>query len=132
MGTRLTSLLLVQMVGERRHDQEGSGEGNGAGNQQHLPPPPPLPPSIAQTMATQNEVLRQLLQNQQMYQSQGERQHQQHQTASYQDFLSTQPPLFTPTNDPLDADTWIRVMEPKFALLELSCSETNKAQFAVQ
>jgi hypothetical protein len=83
-------------------------------------------------MATQNELLRQLLQHQQMYQQQGERQHQQHQTASYQDFLSTHPPLFTPTDDPLDADTWIRVMESKFALLTLPCSEVSKAQFAAQ
>jgi hypothetical protein len=83
-------------------------------------------------MATQNELLRQLIQSQQMLQQQDGRQHQPHQAATYQDFLSTHPPLFTPTDDPLDADTWVRVMESKFALLTSPCSEVSKAQFAAQ
>ena len=34
--------------------------------------------------------------------------------ATYQEFLSTQPPLFTKAEDPLDADVWLRVVESKF------------------
>ena len=74
-------------------------------------------------MMTQNELLRQFLQQQQRYQQQEGGQSQQHQAATYQDFFSTHPPLFTPTEDPLDADTWIRVMESKFALLTHPCSK---------
>jgi hypothetical protein len=37
--------------------------------------------------------------------------------ATYQEFLSTQPPLFTRAEDPLDADVWLRVVESKFPLL---------------
>jgi hypothetical protein len=30
---------------------------------------------------------------------------------SYQDFLKTNPPTFTPTAEPLDAEHWLRVLE---------------------
>jgi hypothetical protein len=51
-------------------------------------------------------------------------------SASYQDFLSTQPPLFHKADEPLDADAWLRTIESKFALLSALCSEENKALFA--
>jgi hypothetical protein len=117
------------MVGETRHNQEGFGEGNGSRNQQNLPPPPPPPPSLAQMLATQNELLRQILQQQQQP---GGRHHQQPQEASYQDFLTTQPPLFHPSDDPFDADAWIRTLESKFLLLTVPCSDYKKARYAVQ
>jgi hypothetical protein len=53
-------------------------------------------------------------------------------SASYQDFLSTQPPLFHKADEPLDADAWLRTIESKFALLSASCSYENKALFAAQ
>jgi hypothetical protein len=37
--------------------------------------------------------------------------------ANYQDFLSTQPPLFHKVDEPLDVDAWLRTIESKFALL---------------
>jgi hypothetical protein len=51
-------------------------------------------------------------------------------SAGYQDFFSTQPPLFHKTEEPLDADAWLRTIESKFALLSAPCSEANKALFA--
>jgi hypothetical protein len=33
---------------------------------------------------------------------------------SYQDFLGTHPPMFTPTAEPLDAKHLVHIMEPKF------------------
>ena len=32
---------------------------------------------------------------------------------SYQDFLKTHPPMFTPTAEPLDAEHWLRILEHK-------------------
>jgi hypothetical protein len=55
-----------------------------------------------------------------------------HPSANYQDFLSTQPPLFHKADEPLDADAWLRTVESKFALLSAPCSDENKALFTAQ
>jgi hypothetical protein len=52
--------------------------------------------------------------------------------ASYQDFLSTQPPFFSKAEEPLDADAWLHIVESKFALLTISCADSSKASFAAQ
>jgi hypothetical protein len=58
--------------------------------------------------------------------------HDEHPSAGYQDFLSTQPPLFHKADEPLDADVWLCTIESKFALLSTPCSDANKALFAAQ
>jgi hypothetical protein len=84
-------------------------------------------------MAQQNEILRQLLQRQPHPQQYGGGQSQRPLAAStYQEFLSTQPPLLTKAEDPLDADVWLRVMESKFPLLMRDCPDDTKARFATQ
>jgi hypothetical protein len=52
--------------------------------------------------------------------------------ATYQEFLSTQPSLFTRAEDSLDADVWLRVVESKFPLLNGVCSDVAKVRFATQ
>jgi hypothetical protein len=52
--------------------------------------------------------------------------------ASYQDFFSTQPPLFSKAEEPLDADAWLRTIESKFAHLTIPCADSSKAHFAAQ
>jgi hypothetical protein len=52
--------------------------------------------------------------------------------ATYQEFLSTQPPLFTKVEDPLDTDVWLRTVESKFPLLAGDSPDDTKARFAVQ
>ena len=54
------------------------------------------------------------------------------QPAGYPEFFGTQPPLFSQTDEPLDADAWLRTIESKFALLAVPCADANKAQFAAQ
>jgi hypothetical protein len=54
------------------------------------------------------------------------------QVASYQDFLSTQPPFFSKAEEPLDADTWLHTIESKFALLTIPCADSSKAHFTAQ
>jgi hypothetical protein len=85
-------------------------------------------------VAQQNEILRQLAQRQpppQHYEG-GDHHHRAPAAATYQEFLSTQPPLFTRAEDPLDADVWLRVVESKFPLLNGECSDAAKVLFAAQ
>jgi hypothetical protein len=83
-------------------------------------------------MAQQTELLDQLVQAQQNQFRHQQRGCDEHLSASYQDFFSTQPPLFHKTENPLDVDAWLRTIESKFALLSTPCSEANKALFAAQ
>jgi hypothetical protein len=84
-------------------------------------------------MAQQNEILRQLLQRQPHPQQYGGGQPQRPPAvATYQEFLSMQPPLFTKAEDPLDADVWLRVVESKFPLLTGACPDDTKTRFAAQ
>jgi hypothetical protein len=89
---------------------------------------------MQELMAQQNEILRQLAQRQPPPQHYGGGDHHQRPpaVATYQEFLSTQPPLFTRAEDPLDADVWLRVVESKFPLLNGVCSDVAKVRFATQ
>jgi hypothetical protein len=49
---------------------------------------------------------------------------------SYQDFLKTNPPTFTSSAEPLDAEHWLRVLEQKFLLLMVT--NEQKVRFAAQ
>ncbi|XP_066318211.1 uncharacterized protein [Miscanthus floridulus] len=40
--------------------------------------------------------------------------------SSYQDFLKTHPLTFTSSNEPLDAELWLRILEQKFLLLDMA------------
>jgi hypothetical protein len=103
------------------------------GQNECVHPPPPPPPTLQELMAQQNEILRQLAQRQPPPQHYGGGDHQRHPAAAtYQEFLSTQPPLFTRVEDPLDADVWLRVVESKFPLLHGVCLEVTKVRFATQ
>jgi hypothetical protein len=83
-------------------------------------------------MARQTELLNQLVQAQMGQFHHQSRGRDEPPSASYQDFLSTQPPLFHKADEPLDADAWLRTIESKFTLLSAPCSDTNKALFAPQ
>jgi hypothetical protein len=92
--------------------------------------PPPPPPNLAEVMARQIELLNQLVQAQTGHFYQQARGRDEPPSASYQDFLSTQPPLFNKVDEPLDADAWLRTIESKFSLLPAPCSDENKTLFA--
>jgi hypothetical protein len=114
--------MIFQMAGRARRGQN-----------ERIPPQPPPPPTLQELMAQQNEILRQLAQRQPPPQHYGGGDHQHHPTtATYQEFLRTQPPLFTRAEDPLDADVWLRVVESKFPLLHGVCLEVTKVRFATQ
>src|SRR6266540_3992830 len=69
-----------------------------------------------------------MLAQNQMHQQQPQGRHGQPQTASYGDFAGTHPPIFSKAEDPLEADSWLRLMETKFGLIV--CSEEQKTLFA--
>jgi hypothetical protein len=49
---------------------------------------------------------------------------------TYSDFAATYPPLFTEAGERLEADHWLRVIEPKFGLLHYT--EVQKTLFTAQ
>jgi hypothetical protein len=119
------------MVGATRGTPEGFRADQASGSQQ-LPPPPP---NLAEVMARQTELLNLLVQaqqNQQHQQFPGGRDDRNPPVASYQDFISTQPPFFSKAEEPLDADAWLHIIESKFALLTVPCADSSKASFAAQ
>src|SRR5213078_3396101 len=69
-----------------------------------------------------------MLAQNQMQQQQPHGRQGQPQNATYGDFAATHPPTFAKAEDPLEADSWIRLMESKFELL--TCTETQKTLFA--
>jgi hypothetical protein len=84
---------------ENIHDFQMAGRARRGQNERILPSPPP-PPTLQELMAQQNEILRQLAQRQPPPQHYGGGDHQRHPAAAtYQEFLSTQPPLFTRAED---------------------------------
>jgi hypothetical protein len=116
------------MVGAMRGTPEGFRPDQDSGSQQ----PPLASPNLAKVMARQTELLNQLVQaqmNQYHHQQWGR---DEPPSVGYQDFFSTQHPLFHKTEEPLDADAWLCTIESKFALLSAPSSEENKALFAAQ
>ena len=108
------------MVNTRRNNGEGSQHGA-----ENHPPPPPQ--TLAEVVAQQTQILHMLAQNQ-MNQQQPQHHQAQPQVASYNNFAGTHPPIFAKVDDPLEADSWIRLMESKFELI--TCTEEQKALFA--
>jgi hypothetical protein len=132
---------LWQMVRMRTCDDdmldipEGStprGRGPGQPSRGNAPPPPPYPPvSLEQLLATQNELMTLLIQNEARHGAERP-QHPRYQdmNTSYSEFLVTHPPLFSGGKDPLEADDWLHTTESKFSLLH--CTEYQKTLYATQ
>src|SRR5438045_8505385 len=109
------------MVNTRRNNGEGSQHGA-----ENNPPPPPQ--TLAEVVAQQTQILQMLVQNQVQQQSQPHGHQGQQQLASYSDFAGTHPPIFSKVEDPLVADSWLRLLEAKFKLL--TCTEDQKHHLA--
>src|SRR6266508_4101235 len=107
------------MVNTRRN---GEGSQHGVENN-----PLPPPQTLAEVVAQQTQILHMLAQNQ-MNQQQPQHRQAQPQVATYSDFAGTHPPIFAKSNYPLEADSWIQLMESKFDLI--ACTEEQKALFA--
>jgi hypothetical protein len=73
-------------------------------------------------MATQTEVLRQILQTQQQMAQQmnrgpphGANHERRNQVTMYAQFIGMKPPTFSKAEDPLEAEAWIKAIEAKFS-----------------
>src|SRR5438128_9132845 len=111
--------LYCRMVNTRRAAESSQ---QGAENN-----PPPPPQTMAEVVAQQTQILQMLTQNQ-MHQQQSHGRQGQTPNATYGDFAATHPPTFAKAEDPLEADSWICLMEFKFELL--TCTENQKTLFA--
>jgi hypothetical protein len=86
-------------------------------------------------MATQTEVLRQILTQQQIAQQLNQRpphgaNHEgPNHITTYAQFIGMKPPTFAKVDDPLEAEGWIKAIEAKFSAFVLPCSEENKTNF---
>jgi hypothetical protein len=121
-----------QMVGSTRSTPNGFD----ASGSFDLPPPLPMTP-VETFMATQTEVLRQILQTQQKIAQQMQQRppmganHDGPQlVTTYSQFIGMKPPTFIKAEEPLDADAWVRAIEAKFSAFVLPCSEEHKASLA--
>jgi hypothetical protein len=114
---------------------EGSaahGHGCGQPSRGNAPPPPPHPPvSLEQLLATRNELMTLLIQNESRCGAeQPQHLRRQDMNMSYLEFLSTHPPLFSRAKDPLEANDWLHTRESKFGLLHYT--EYQKTLYATQ
>jgi hypothetical protein len=76
--------------------------------------------SLEQLVATENELMSVLMENL-MQREVRPPHHQPGVDTSHTDFLAMHPPMFAEVTDPLEADNWLHILEPKFGLLH--CTE---------
>jgi hypothetical protein len=79
------------------------------------PPPPPV--SLEQLLATQNDLMRRLIENDEHRGVERQQPRHQERDSSYSNFLATHPPVFADATDPLEADSWLHTTESEFGLL---------------
>jgi hypothetical protein len=111
---------------------EGSAaHGRGRGQPSCGNAPPRLPVSLEQLLATQNELMTLLIQNEtRRGVEQPQHSRRQDMNMSYSEFLSTHPPLFSGAKDSLEADDWLRTTKSKLGLLH--CTEYQKTLYVAQ
>jgi hypothetical protein len=95
------------------------------------PPSPPRPPvSLEQLLATHNDLMRRLIDNDEHCGAKRQQPRYQERDSLYSDFLTTHPPVFADVTDPLETGSWLRTTESKFGLLY--CTEYQKTMYVVQ
>jgi hypothetical protein len=108
---------------------EGS-VGRGHGQVPHSGAPPPPPVSLEQLLATQNDLMRRLVENDERRGVERQQPRHQERDSSYSNFLAIHPPVFADATDPLEAGSWLRTTESKFGLLH--CTGYQKTLYAAQ
>jgi hypothetical protein len=127
-----------QMVHTRTFEElsldspEGSaGRGRGQVPRGRAPPPPPRPPiSLGQLLATQNDLMRRLIDNDERHGAEHQQPRHQERDSSCSNFLATHPLVFAHVTDPLEMDSWLCTTESKSGLVH--CIEYQKTLYAAQ
>ena len=123
------------MIGRTRsgHGQP-SGQGQPAGPDEELPPPPTMADVLLQIERGRAEDRRMMMEvitrnTTALSGASGSGQGHAHQPrGGLAEFLRTNPPTFSRSDDPLDADDWLRLVERKLRIAQ--CQENEKALFA--
>jgi hypothetical protein len=92
------------------------------------PPPPPI--SLEQLLATQNDLMRRLVENDEHHGTEHQQPRHQERDSLHSDFMATHPPIFAVATNTLEADSWLRTTESKFGLLH--CTKYKKTLYTVQ
>ena len=107
---------------------------SGSHDDDEYPNPPPMPLTMADAIAAlvnatieNARLLRELTQNQQAPHPNCGRRNNGNDESTYVDFTNTQPHVFSKTEEPLEADDWLRTIEQKFELIH--CTEIQKPRF---
>jgi hypothetical protein len=114
-------LNLNRPEGSARHGRSQISRGD-------APPPPPV--SLEQLLATQNDLMRRLVENDEHRGAERQQPRHQERDSSYSDFLVTHLSIFADATDPLEADNWLHTTESKFGLLH--CTKYQKTLYAAQ
>jgi hypothetical protein len=105
--------------------------GRGQVPRRNAPPPRPCPPvSLQQLLATQNDLMRRLVENDECRGAEHLQPRHQERDFSYLDFLATHPSVFADATDPVEVDSWHRTIVSKFGLLHYR--EYQKTMYASQ
>jgi hypothetical protein len=111
--------------------EESTRHSHGQVQRGSAPPPPPQPPvNLEQLLATQNDLMRRLIENDEHRGAERQQPRHQERDSMYSDFLATHPPVFADATDPFEADNWLCTTESKFRLLH--CTEYQKTLYAAQ
>jgi hypothetical protein len=89
--------------------------GHGQAPHGNAPPRPPV--SLEQLRATQNDLMRRLVENDECHGAKCQQPQHQKRDSLYSYFLATHPPVFADATDPLEEDSWLCTTESKFRLL---------------
>jgi hypothetical protein len=112
-----------------RDSPKGSLErGRGQVPRGGAPPPPPI--SLEQLLATHNDLMRRLVENDERHGAEHRQPRHQERDSSYSDFLATHPRVFADAIDPLEEDSRLRTTESKFGLLHYT--EYQKTLYTAQ
>jgi hypothetical protein len=96
-------MVRTQTFEELKHDSPEGSLGHGRGHVPRGGAPPPLPVSLEHLLATQNELMRRLVENDERHGAEHQQPRHQERDSSYWDFLATHPPIFVDAIDPLEA-----------------------------
>jgi hypothetical protein len=108
---------------------EGSARrGHGQAPCGNAPPHPPV--SLEQLLATHNDIMRRVVENNERRGAERQKPRHQERDLYYSDFLATHPPVFANATGPLEADSWLRTTESMFGLLH--CTEYRETLYVAQ
>jgi hypothetical protein len=135
MQSSIWQMVRTRTVEELNLDRPEGSVGRGCGQISRgdappLPPPPPPPISLEQLLATQNNLMRRLVENDERHGAERQQPRHQERDSSCSDFLETHPLVFADATDPLEADNWLCTTESKFRLLH--CTEYQKTLYVAQ